>query len=113
MNITLSGPLLGLKSIASNRDGHAFWSNIQISLACNDEEHLYSLPNIGYNPESYGDLISFCCELNAPLRLKIPIHCEKEKISQIKLNFDHIRRHGYMDINKVPSERKEIIWKVF
>lgn len=111
MDISVFGPLLGLKDEPSSIDGYAFWSNIEISLFCNNKKYLYFIPDIGYNPRWYGDVIAQIKSLNTPLKLKVPVDCKKEKISQIKLSFEHFRRK-YPDYSKITPDKKEIIWKI-
>ncbi len=113
LEIGFFGPLLGLKSDFSNFDGFAFWSNIQISLFCNDKEYLYLAPNIGYNPVIRRDnpisIMSKIKELNSPLKLRFSHPCEK--VTRIKLNFDHLKRQPFY-YPEVAPEKKEIVWEI-
>ena len=110
------GPLLGLKYEDSNYDGFAFWSNIRISFFCDGKNFLYSLPDIGYNPiKGRYDLLSKISrikELTSPLKLRFFYSCENNKISFVKLNFNHLKRAFYNHPGKIP-EKKEIVWKNF
>lgn len=113
IDIVFFGPLLGLKEKTSNVDGYALWSDMRISLFCNNKKYLYNMPDIGYNSESPQGLqmIQFK-SLNTPLKLKIPIHCEKNKISQIKLKFEHFRQKT-INYSEITPHKQEIIWKNF
>ena len=68
MEIFFSGPLLGLKESAANLDGVSFWTDIQIILSCN-KNHLYSLPDIGYNSQGeYDDIRDTTNALNSTFK---------------------------------------------
>ena len=105
------GPMLGLKVESTLPDGYAYWSDIQISLFCNKQKFTYPMPNTGYNPKSWTDSIGLSKSLNSPLKLKIPIHCKKEEISQIKLSFKHKKRNRF-DYSESPYEHKDITWSI-
>ena len=100
MNVSFFGPLLGTKAEYSNLDGFDFWSNTRILLFCNNKRHTYIIPDIGYKiREESDDIISEIQSLNSPLTIRIPVHCKKKKISQIRLNF-----------NRSLYQKEEIIW---
>ena len=109
--VSFFGPMLGLKTETILADGYAYWSDIHIALFCNNQKFIYPMPNIGYNPKSWVDFISLSGSLNSPLRLKIPIVCKKEEISQIKLRFKHKKRHRF-DYSEMSPEQKDITWDI-
>lgn len=113
LRVAFFGPLLGLKAKFSNTDGYAYWSNIQVSVVCDNREHSYSAPDLGRSPGKY-NFTSYTKSLKSPLKLEFPIPCQKE-ISQLKLNFEHLKGGPYdylLDYSKIPSKKKEIVWKV-
>ena len=111
IEISFFGPILGIKAEFILAEGYAYWSDIQVSLKCNNQKFMHSLPNIGYNPKSYYDLIAFSKTLNSPLRLKIPVTCKKEEISKINLRFKHWRRKLW-NYSEIIPEQKNIVWNL-
>ena len=111
VEVSFFGPILGLKAEPTLADGYAYWSDMEISLFCNNQKFGYPLPNIGHNPTSHYDLIAFSKTLNSPLRLKVPVDCEKEEISGIHLRFKHWRRKRW-DYSEIIPEQKNIVWNL-
>ena len=109
IEVSFFGPMLGLKVEATLANGYAYWSDIQVSLFCNNQKIVHPLPNIGHNPKSYYDLIALSKTLNSPLRLKIPMDCKKEELSGIHLRFKHWRRKLW-DYSEIIPEQKDITW---
>ena len=110
MEISFFGPVLGLKAETTLIDGYAYWSDIQISLFCDNKEIIHALPNIGYNPKSWMDLIALSA-LNSPLKLKFSITCEKEKISNINLKFKHWKKRLW-NYSELTPKQKDITWNI-
>ena len=113
--ITLVGPLIGTSANGVNRDGFAFWSDIQIHWLCDIKRFHYNLPNIGWKYLShYPDRAKKQAEqFTTPLTLKIPMApllskkisqaaCRKENIKQISLTFNHLL-HSYSKTHHVKS----------
>ena len=111
IEVSFFGPMLGLKAETTLANGYAYWSDIQVSLFCNNQNFIYPIPNIGYNPKSWMDLIALSGSLNSPLRLKIPMGCKKEELSGIHLRFNHWRRKLW-DYSEITSEQKNITWNL-
>ena len=111
IEVSFFGPLLGLKAESTLLDGYAYWSDITVSLFCNHQEVIHSIPNIGYNPKSWMDLTALSQSLNAPLKLKIPMGCKREDLSKINLRFKHWKRELW-DYSEVTPEQKNITWNI-
>lgn len=110
IEVSFFGPMLGLKQETTSVDGYSYWSDIQVSLFCNNDRHVYSMPNIGYNPKFFVELIA-SKSLNAPLKLKIPINCKKAEITKVNLKFKHWKRR-FFNYSNIISEQKDIIWNI-
>ena len=113
LEVSFFGPLLGSKSLFSNMDGFAFWSNIRLSAYCGKKEHSRALPNIGFPPDASDDNALKARPLNSPLKLRLKIRifseCGEKGIDQIKLRFN------LFQINTLSEnilENKEILWKI-
>ena len=105
IEVSFFGPMLGLKTEILLADGYAYWSDIKISLFCNNQEFIHPMPNIGYNPKLWLDFISLARSLNSPLRLRIPTLCKKKRYLKSNLVLS-IRKDFALIILKLPLNKK-------